>query len=326
MLISILYIVISLVGLYFGASWLVKGAASAAERIGVTPLVVGLTVVAFGTSMPELIVSVQSAFRDHGDIAVGNAIGSNIANIGLILGISALIIPLRTSKQLLRIDAPVMILSVILFYVVFLDERIDRWEGIILFLLLIAYTIFRIYRSRKEKRPEILTEFMAGIPKITSNWRIDILLILSGLGLLILNSRLLVMKSVDLARMLGMTEAVIGLTIVAFGTSMPELATSVVAAIKKQPDIAIGNVVGSNIFNIFCILGIAATIHPFSAPNIEMIDIIAMTAFSLLLIPMIWRGLSLNRWEGGLFLILYVLYMIVVINTELRNLLISIFG
>jgi len=326
MLISIIYIVLSLAGLYIGASWLVKGAASAAERLGVTPLVVGLTVVAFGTSMPELIVSVQSAFRDHGDIAVGNAIGSNIANIGLILGISALIIPLRTSKQLLRIDAPVMILSVILFYAFFIDKRIDRWEGIVFFLLLIAYTVFRIYWSKKEKRPEILTEFMAGIPKMTSHWRIDVILIFSGLGLLILSSHFLVLGSVYLAGMLGMTEAVIGLTIVAFGTSMPELATSVVAAIKKQPDIAIGNIVGSNIFNIFCILGIAATIHPFNAPNIEMMDIIVMTAFSLLLIPMIWRGLSLNRWEGGLFLILYVLYMIFIINTEFRNLLISFFG
>ncbi|MBW6460896.1 MAG: calcium/sodium antiporter [Bacteroidales bacterium] len=317
MLISIIYVVLSLVGLYFGASLLVKGAASAAERIGVTPLVVGLTVVAFGTSMPELIVSVQSAFRDHGDIAVGNAIGSNIANIGLILGISALIIPLRTSKQLLRIDAPVMILSVILFYVVFLDERINRWEGIILFLLLIAYTIFRIYRSMREKRSEILTEFMTGIPRITSHWGIDVLLIITGFGLLILSSHFLVRESVDLARMLGMTEAVIGLTIVAFGTSMPELATSVVAAIKKQPDIAIGNVVGSNIFNIFCILGIAATLHPFSAPNIEMIDIVVMAAFSVLLIPLIWRGLSLNRKEGGLFLAIYIAYIIIrLLNTE----------
>ncbi len=310
MLLSITYIVLSLAALFLGASWLVRGASSVAERLGVTPLVVGLTVVAFGTSTPELIVSIQSSFQGFGAIAVGNALGSNIANIGVILGLSALILPLRAHMQLIRFDTPVMILVAGIFMVMFLDNRIGRLEGLILVLILVAYTVFNVMKSKKEQQEVVLHEYDEGVPKISGHWAIDVLLILAGLGLLMGGSHFLVKGSVSLARMLGLSEAVIGLTIVALGTSMPELATSIVAAIKKQPDIAIGNVVGSNIFNILAILGIAAVIKPISAPDISLTDQLVMLGMSILLLPLIKSGIRLGRWEGGLFFLIYVGYVV----------------
>lgn len=318
MLLHIIYIVASLTALYFGANWLVKGASSIAERLGISPLVVGLTVVAFGTSTPELIVSIQSSLQGFGSIAVGNAIGSNIANIGVILGISALIFPLRAHLQLIRFDTPIMILTAVVFFVMFLDNRLGRLEGVILFLMLLGYTIFNIIKSRKEANEEVLNEFADGVPKISRHWALDLLMILGGLVFLMGGSHFLVKGSVELARMIGMSEAVIGLTIVALGTSMPELATSVVAALNKQPDIAIGNVVGSNIFNILCILGISATIHPIEAPGIQMVDSLVMIGMSVLLLPLIKTGFSLKRWEGAVFIVIYVFYMITLVNNNLR--------
>lgn len=310
MYLSIAYIVISLTGLYFGANWLVKGASSMAVRFGVTPLVIGLTVVAFGSSTPELIVSVQSSLKGFGSIAVGNAMGSNIANIGVILGISALICPLRTNLQLIRFDAPVMLLTIVIFILMFLDNRISRLEGLILVILLVGYIVFNVSKSRKETRPEVLSEFSAVVPKVTRHWGLDLLLILAGFGMLMLGAHYLVKGAVDLARMIGLSEAVIGLTVVSLGTSMPELAISVVAAIKKQTDIAIGNVVGSNIFNILCTLGVAATIRPIDAPGISLVDSLVMLGLSLLLLPLIKTGYILKRWEGGVFLSVYLAYMV----------------
>lgn len=310
MLNSVGYIIFSLVALYYGANWLVKGAASLAERVGVSTLVVGLTVVAFGTSTPELIVSAQASVKGFGGIALGNAIGSNIANIGIILGLSAMIFPLKASMQLIRFDTPVMILTAVLFLILFLDNSLGRLEGIIFIGLLIGYTVFNIVKSRKENKEVVLKEFDDAVPKITGHWGYDALFIAIGLAALIIGSRFLVLGAVDLARMIGLSEAVIGLTIVALGTSMPELATSVVAAIKKQPDIAIGNVVGSNIFNILGILGIASMLRPISSPDISLVDSLVMIGMSLLLLPLIKTGFTLKRWEGGLFSLIYVAYIV----------------
>jgi cation:H+ antiporter len=310
MLISIGYIIISLVALYFGANWLVKGASSLAERLGVSTLVVGLTVVAFGTSTPEMIVSAQASVKGLGGISIGNVVGSNIGNIGIILGLSALIFPLRANLQLIRFDTPVMILTAILFTLLFLDHKLVRLEGILFLALVVGYTVFNVIKSRQEHKKTVLKEFEEGMPKITRHWGIDIFFILLGLGVLIVGSRFLVKGAVDLARLIGMSEAVIGLTIVAIGTSMPELATSVVAAVKKQPDIAIGNVIGSNIFNILGILGIASVIKPISAPDISIVDTLVMIGFSILLLPLIKTGFTLKRWEGGLFLALYIAYIV----------------
>jgi cation:H+ antiporter len=309
MFISILYIIGSLVVLYFGANSLVKGAASVAERLGVSSLVVGLTVVAFGTSTPELIVSVKSTLDGFGGISIGNVVGSNIANIGLILGLSALIFPLKAHMQLIRFDTPVMILTALLFLVFFLDNTIGRVEGMVFFAGIIGYTVFNVVKSRQEHQKIVLKEFDDSVPKVTRHWTIDVLFIILGMAALIIGSEFLVENAVSLARLIGLSEAVIGLTIVAVGTSTPELATSIVAAVKKQPDIAIGNVVGSNIFNILGILGVASLIKPISAPDINLIDTLVMIGMSIILLPFIKSGFTLRRWEGALLLAIYIGYI-----------------
>jgi cation:H+ antiporter len=308
-MVSILYIIGSLVILYLGANSLVKGAGSLAERLGVSSLVVGLTVVAFGTSTPELIVSVQATLDGFGGISIGNVIGSNVANIGLILGLSALIFPLKAQMQLIRFDTPVMIFATLLFLVFFLDNTVGRIEGMVFLLAIIGYSVFNVIKSRQEHQKKVIMEFDDTIPKQTRHWALDVLFIALGLAGLIIGSEILVKNAVDLARLLGMSEAVIGLTIVAIGTSTPELATSIVAAVKKQPDIAIGNVIGSNIFNIFGILGVASLVKPISTPDINLVDMLVMIALSLLLLPFIKTGFTLRRWEGALLLAVYVGYM-----------------
>lgn len=309
MLISILYIIGSLVVLYFGANALVKGAASVAERLGVSSLVVGLTVVAFGTSTPELIVSVKSTLDGFGGISIGNVVGSNIANIGLILGLSALIFPLKAHMQLIRFDTPVMILTALLFLVFFLDNTIGRVEGVVLLAGIIGYTVFNVIKSREEHKKIVLKEYSDSVPKISRHWALDALFILAGMAALMIGSEFLVENAVSLARIIGLSEAVIGLTIVAIGTSTPELATSIVAAVKKQPDIAIGNVVGSNIFNILGILGVASLIKPINAPDINLVDTLVMIAMSLILLPFIKTGFTLRRWEGAMLLAIYFGYI-----------------
>ncbi|RPJ82221.1 MAG: calcium/sodium antiporter, partial [Deltaproteobacteria bacterium] len=306
MIVYILYIIGALIVLYFGANFLVKGAASLAERFGVSALVVGLTVVAFGTSTPELIVSVQATMDGFGGISIGNVVGSNIANIGLILGLSALILPLKAHMQLIRIDTPIMILTSLILMVFFLDNHIGRIEGFMFVLAIVGYSIFNIVKSRKEHQKRVLKEFEDSVPKVTRHWALDVLFILAGLAALIIGSDFLVENSVNLARLIGLSEAVIGLTIVAVGTSTPELATSIVAALKKQPDIAIGNVVGSNIFNILGILGVASLVKPISTPDINLVDMLVMIGMSLLLLPFIKSGFTLRRWEGALLLALYI--------------------
>jgi cation:H+ antiporter len=272
--------------------------------------VVGLTVVAFGTSTPELIVSVQASLQGFGAMSIGNVVGSNIVNIGVILGVSAMIYPLTAHMQLIRFDTPIMILGAGLFIVFFLDQTIGRIEGLIFLSALIAYTVFNVIKSRKEKQKEVLGEYDEGVPQVTRHWALDMLFILGGLGLLMGGSHFLVKGAVELARMIGLSEAVIGLTIVSVGTSMPELATSIVAAVRKQPDIAIGNVIGSNIFNTFGILGIGALIKPIYGPDISLTDSLVMLGMSILLLPLIKSGVRLGRWEGGLFFLIYVGYVV----------------
>jgi len=309
MVVFLLYIIGSLVLLYFGANLLVRGAASLAERLGISALVVGLTVVSFGTGMPELIVSTQAAVDGYGGIAIGNVIGSNLSNIGLVLGLSALVYPLKAQFQLIRIDTPIMILTAIAFLLVFLDHHIGRIEGAVFITVMAIYTTFKVIQSKKEKQKEILIEIEKTVPKRSRHWVVDLLLFIGGLGLLIIGSRFLVENAVGLARMIGMSEAVIGLTIISVGTSMPELAISIVAAFRKQPDIAIGNVIGSNIFNVLGIIGVSSLIRPVSSPDIRMVDMLVMIGMSLLLLPFIKTGYTLRRWEGGSLLAIYVSYI-----------------
>jgi len=299
-----------LVCLYFGAEWLVRGGASLAVRLGVTPLLVGLTVVAYGTSAPELVVSTMAAVKGQGAIAIGNAVGSNIFNIGVILGLTALICPMRVQLQILKLDAPVMLGVALLFLLFFLDARIELWEALVFLGLIVVYTVINIRIARREASTEVRHEFENGLPKpLGSTWK-DVGFIVAGLGVLVLGSRLFVTGAVDLARMLNFSDAVIGLTIVAAGTSLPELASSLMAAWRKQPDIAIGNIVGSNIYNILAILGVSGTLaSPLDGEGVSLAYTLIMIGMSAVLLAIAWTGFQLKRWEGALLLGLYGGYL-----------------
>lgn len=307
----ILWIAAALVLLFFGAEWLVRGSSALALRLGITPLVIGLTVVAYGTSMPEMVVSTVAALKGQGDIAVGNVVGSNIFNVCVILGLSALVLPLRVKVQLIRVDAPLMVGVSLLFIVLFRDFHISRLEAGFLLAGIIVYTVGSVIFARKEVSAEVQAEFTEAVVRPPGKlWR-DLLLILGGLAVLVLGSRLLVTNAVELARLLGISEAVIGLTIVAAGTSMPELATSVVAAFRKQADIAIGNIVGSNLYNLLAIVGVSGLLAPLHAPGIRMLDLYVMLGTSIALLPLMWSGFVLKRWEGAVLLAAYGGYLYV---------------
>ncbi len=305
MTIALLYLLFGLVLLYFGAEGLVRGSSSLALRLGLSPLVVGLTVVAFGTSSPELVVSLKAALNGQGAISVGNVVGSNICNIGLILGLSALITPIATSSQIVRIDIPIMI-GVTLVSLVFLaNGSIGFAEGAVLFALLIGYIVFSIRLARLAKGDALEEEFTQEVSVSKRGVAVDLLMVGGGLVLLVFGARYLVDGAVIIARSFGWSDALIGLTIVAVGTSLPELATSLLAAIKKEADIAVGNIVGSNIFNLLGILGISAMVTPLEAHEIGWIDLGVMTGFAVLLWPFARRQHRICRWEAGILLVSY---------------------
>jgi len=306
MLMTALTLIAGLVLLIWGAELLVKGASRIAAGFGIAPLVIGLTVVAFGTSSPELAISVSSAFKGEADIALGNVIGSNIFNVLFILGVSALITPLVVSKQLVKWDVPIMIGVSVLAFVLAMDGRISTLEGSVMFAALLMY-IFSLVRMGKASG-----EKAEAIEK-GPHWAMNVGLIVFGLALLVLGSQWLVSAAVTIATAMGVSELVIGLTIVAAGTSMPEVATSIVAAIRGQRDIAVGNVIGSNIFNILCVLGITAIVAPgglpVSAAAIHF-DFPVMLAVAVACLPIFFCGYVIERWEGALFLGYYVAYTV----------------
>ena len=304
-----LWIIASLVLLYFGAEGLVRGSASLALRFGLTPLVVGLTVVAMGTSMPEVMVSVKATLAGRGDLAVGNVVGSNLFNIGVILGLTALLSPMKVQFQLIKIDLPIMVAVSLAMVAILWDGSVGRVEGAALFGGLIIYIVGNIWLARRTATKEVENEFAEGVPARSGSVFLDGLFIVGGLGILVIGARLLTDNSVALARSFGVTEAVIGLTIVAAGTSVPELAASIVAAMKKEPDIALGNVIGSNIFNILGILGIASMVAPLTAPDISRFDLWAMVAIAAALIPILWTGLRVTRTEGAMLFAAYCGYV-----------------
>lgn len=300
-----------LVALYFGAEALVKGGAGLALRLGLTPLVVGLTVIAFGTSSPELVVSVQATTSGNGAIAVGNIIGSNICNIALILGLCSLISPLRADVQVIRREVPIMIGVTILALLVLGDGYVARWEGGMLLTGLLIYTWLTVAQARKESAAGASQEFAEELgQRRPAGLGVSVAAVIGGLAILVVGSNLFVRGAVTLAESWGMSQIAIGLTIVAVGTSMPELATSLVAAVKRQGDVAIGNTVGSNIFNVLGILGVAALVQPIEAPDLAWSDLAVMLAVSLALLPVVRTGGRINRWEGAGLLALYVGYTI----------------
>ncbi|OGJ87639.1 MAG: hypothetical protein A2268_04330 [Candidatus Raymondbacteria bacterium RifOxyA12_full_50_37] len=299
------FVVCGLFLLTGGAEFLVRGSSRLALRLGLSSLVVGLTVVAFGTSAPELVVSIKAGLDRAGDIAVGNVVGSNIFNIAAILGLAALVRPLSVHRQVLRIDTPVLV-AVSLLLVLFLRDRaIGRGEALVFFAGIVSYVWFTLSASRKQAVNSMARDAIPIPGTIPS----DIIFILAGLAALVFGSRLFVSGATGLARAWGVSEAVIGLTIVAAGTSLPELATSVVAAVKKETDIAVGNIIGSNIFNILAILGISGLLTPLQAQGIGSADVGVMMAATLILIPFMRTGFVLNRVEGAVLLALYCGYV-----------------
>lgn len=307
-----------LVLLTVGGDLLVRGASRLAALVGISPLVVGLTVVAFGTSAPELAVSVQAGLSGQNEIAVANVVGSNIFNILFILGLCALVLPLQVAQQLVRLDVPLMIGVSIVAFVMALDGRITWLDGLVLFSGIVGYTLWGIRQSRQETaevQAEYQQEFGEPTTPAAARWRVlglSVLLVAAGLVLLVLGARWLVDGAISLARTLGVSEVVIGLTIVAAGTSLPEVATSLVATVRRERDIAIGNVVGSNLFNLLSILGIASLVTPSGlqvGASLMGTDMLVMIGAAVACLPIFFKG-TIARWEGLLFLVCYTLYTV----------------
>lgn len=307
-------IVIGLAGLVLGGELLVRSASRLAAVVGISPLVIGLTVVAFGTSAPELAVSVKACLAGETDIAVGNVVGSNIFNVLLILGISALIAPLIVSSQLIRIDVPLMIGASVLALLLGVDGTIGRIDGLVLFTGLVCYTVWTVLKSHKESaavKDEFGQEYAARAKLSGKQILLQILVIIGGLVVLGFGAQWVVSGTVSIGRLFGMSELLIGLTIVAAGTSLPEVATSVLASIRGERDIAVGNVVGSNIFNLTCVLGLSAAIVPNGvevSDSAIRLDIPVMIAVAVACLPIFLTGHLIARWEGGLFFGYYLGY------------------
>ena len=309
--ISLLWLAIGSAALYYGAEWLVGGGSKTAKKLGISPLIIGLTLVAYGTSAPELVVSVDSALAGQGGISIGNVVGSNICNIALILGLCAVITPLTVNRAMLKSDVPVMALTAVAFCLIYWwQDGINRLGGAILFAGFVLYNAKVIIGAKKEAALNRSVETAPEEDGDKAEKPLYLYLLLAALGLvvLVLGSKAFLRGAVEIAKLTGLSETVIGLTIVAVGTSLPELATSVVAAIKGERDIAIGNVVGSNIFNILLIMGVAPLITPLTGANIQPMDLIALLATTFLLIPFMITGFRLNRAEGVILLAMYGAY------------------
>ena len=305
MLVSLLWFGLGLTLLILGADWFLRGASGVAIRYGISPFVVGLLIIGFGTSSPELAVNVSAVLRGSYDLALGNVVGSNIANIGLILGLSALLAPLAVHMRLLRIETPLMILVGVLLWVLCLDLRLGRGDGILLlvgFAGLLAY----VARTARMESAEVQSEF-GDLARTRPGLKRNLAKLAIGLAVLLLGADLMVDSAVTLARLWGWSELVIGLTVVAIGTSLPELASSLLAARRGQTDIAVGNVVGSCLFNILLILGVTATLQPLPvASGMRWVELPVMILFSAALYPILRRGLSVTRAEGALLLLAFV--------------------
>ena len=310
-LIPAVMILIGFVALVGGGELLVRGASALAAAVRISPLVIGLTVVAFGTSAPELAVVIQSAHAGKTDLAIGNAVGSNIFNVLFILGLSALITPLVVSSRLIRLDVPLMIGASLLLLLLGLDGELGFADGLLLFGLLVTYVIWSVRESRNANR-RVKDEFALEYGSISARHLVlQLTLLVAGLVLLSVGSDWLVNGCVRIATILGVSELIIGLTIVAVGTSLPEVVTSVVASYRGERDIAVGNIVGSNLFNILCVLGLGAIVAPSGlsvSTDALRFDIPVMIAVAVGCLPIFFVGHRIARWEGGLLFGYYVAY------------------
>ncbi len=326
MLLTLVLFVLGFVLLVTGAEWLVRGASRLAQASGISPLVIGLTVVSFGTSAPELAVGVQSAYLGQPDVAIGNIVGSNICNILLILGLAALASPLVVSQKLLRLDVPLMIGVSILLLVLAWDGQLSRIEGVLLFAGIVLYVGFSLWQSRRESQSvqdEYARQFGAeALAPKTESIGINLLWLGAGLVLLVLGAYWLVQGAAEVARWLGVSELIIGLTIIAIGTSLPEIAASVVAALRGERDIAVGNAVGSNLFNILAVLGATALVAPEGLPVASAavyFDIPVMIVVAFACLPIFFTGYCIDRWEGALFLAYYGAYLAYLVLDATRH-------
>lgn len=319
MILNLVYFVMGLLMLYYGANWLVKGSSSLARNLGLTPLVIGLTVVAFGTSAPELFISVVSSIKDKSMIAVGNVVGSNICNIGLVLGLAAVIHPTTSNRSVYRRDIPIMLGVSIYLLLISFDSKIGRIEGASLFGGIILYTYFNYYIAVKESQQNLKSDSVAfvhaveEIEYVTSRSR-QVLFIVVGIMGVVMGAEVLIDSAVAIMKIFNVSEKFIGLTVVALGTSLPELATSVVAALRKEMDISIGNLVGSNVFNILSVLGAAALIKPIPIPGGFInsglfVDYLVMIFVGFLPWLMMRKNYTITRKDGVILLVCYVGYI-----------------
>ncbi len=316
---TIALLIAGLVALVFGAEVLVRGAARLAARTGMSSVVIGLTVVAFGTSAPELAVSVGDALRggdEAGSIAIGNVVGSNIANVLLVLGTAAAVGgSLFVAQRIVRLDVPIMVGASVLVLLFVLNEELGRVEGLVLLLALTVYLVWTVVSATRGSAADIVTEYDEALDPeslATASVLSDLGFLLLGLVLLVFGSQALVNSASDIAVDLGVSDLVIGLTVVAIGTSLPEVATSVLAAIRGQRDLAVGNAIGSNLFNLLAVLGVTAVVSPNAIPvasSAVQVDIPVMVAVAVACLPIFANGYVLNRWEGIAFLVGYGAYL-----------------
>ena len=315
LLVNFGWLVLGLVLLYYGAEWLVRGSSTLAISCGLSPLVVGLTVVAFGTSAPELVVSVKANLDGSGGMALGNVVGSNICNIALVLGVGAIISPISVVRQVVRQEMPILLTVTLLVLGFLYDGVVARWEGVVLTVTVVGYTIFSILQARRESKSEqhdggdVPEEVIAaaregGAKQVAFSSG----LVVAGVVLLVVGADRMVFGGRAIADRFGVPEEVIALTLFAFGTSLPELATSVVASLKKQGDIVVGNVVGSCIFNLLAVTGITAMVAPIGRGTLTMVDLGLMLALTAIVWPMMRTGMSVRRLEGGVLLAVYLGY------------------
>lgn len=309
MLLDSLYILGGLAVLASGAEGLVRGSTGLALRLGVPALAVGLTVVALGTSSPELVLSIEAARAGNPGIALGNVVGSNIANIALVLGLAAVVKPMRVRSELISREMPILIAITGLLSMMLLDARLSRAEGFVLVVGAIAYTVMSYRAAQRGESAAVAAEFDEALTGKRRLVWLDAGMLVVGLIALISGAALLLKGATSFATELGVSQVVVGLTVVALGTSLPELATSIAAARQGEADVAFGNVIGSSVLNILAVLGVAALIRPFEVQGLRTLDIAALIASTVVLLPLMWRGSVLNRWEGAALLAGYVVYV-----------------